>query len=48
MAVTKTFRAPSSGYIHGSRYMTLNLEETNVSTVNNTSDILCLISEIVI
>ena len=39
MAVTKTFRAPSSGYIYGSRYMTLKLEETNVSTENNTSDI---------
>ena len=39
MAVTKTFRAPSSGNIHGSRYMTLKLEETNVSTENNTSDI---------
>ena len=39
MAVTKTFRAPSSGSIHGSRYMTLKLEETNVSTENNTSDI---------
>lgn len=39
MAVTKTFRAPSSGYIYGSRYMTLKLEEINVSTENNTSDI---------
>lgn len=39
MAVTKTFRAPSSGYLRGSRYMSLKLEETNVSTEKNTSDI---------
>ena len=39
MAVTKTFRAPSSGCIYGSRYMTLKLEEQNVNTENNTSDI---------
>lgn len=39
MAVTKTFRAPTSGYIYGSRYMTLKLEEINISTENNTSDI---------
>lgn len=39
MAVTKTFRAPSSGNIHGSRYMTLKLEEINVSTEKNTSDV---------
>lgn len=39
MAVTKTFRAPVSGSIYGSRYMTLKLEEKNVNTENNTSDI---------
>ena len=39
MAVTKTFRAPVSGNIYGSRYMTLKLDEKNVNTENNTSDI---------
>ena len=39
MAVTKTFRAPASGSIYGSRYMTLKLEEQNINTENNTSDI---------
>lgn len=39
MAVTKTFRAPSTGSIYGSRYMTLKIEEQNVSIENNTSDV---------
>lgn len=39
MAVSKTFRAPSSGYIYGSRYMTLKIEEENINNEANTSDV---------